>query len=170
MRRQVILSCALFLSACQANVTPQPAPTVSPSATPAPTASPVPSPTPVPVPAPSAPALNTDFKLKFQQTVRLDETLNLTFIAVVQDSRCPAGVLCIRAGDVTVRLQTQTGKDAPQPLELTFGATDDKRKAQLGAYNLSLQAVDPVKTFSNEPQTRPEDYVLTLQVQKQVQK
>jgi len=49
-------------------------------------------------------SLNSQFTLAPGQTVRIQsESMDIKFIGVTGDSRCPRGVECIWAGQVTLR-------------------------------------------------------------------
>src|SRR3990172_1978405 len=54
--------------------------------------------------------LDRDFDLKAGETARLEDSdLVMRFEAVTSDSRCPADVTCITAGDALVRLHVRGG-------------------------------------------------------------
>ena len=57
-------------------------------------------------------SLNSQVTLAPGQTARIEtESLDIKFIGVAADSRCPDGVQCIRAGDVTCDIEiTLNGK------------------------------------------------------------
>lgn len=56
---------------------------------------------------PSGPTvpLNAEFTLAVGQITTVNQAaINIRFVAVVEDSRCPADAICVRAGDAIVRL------------------------------------------------------------------
>jgi hypothetical protein len=67
----------------------------------------------------------------------------LTFAAVVADSRCPTGVTCVWAGQVTVAVEVSGAGAAQRRLELTLGPDADKAQSDLDGYRLRLLTVDP---------------------------
>lgn len=165
---------ASLCAGCQPNVsqpTPSTSPSVQPTATPIVSATPMPSssavtPTPSATPASDDAGLNTPFTLNYKQTRGISgENLALTFDALVQDSRCPSDVQCIRAGDVTVTVKAQQGNDNPTSLDLTLGAGDAKAIGKVGPYTVTFQNVQPATKISTQT-TPPESYVITLLVQK----
>ena len=94
--------------------------------------------------------LETPFWIEMDQTVsQQDGSLELTFLDVPEDSRCPVGtnIQCAWAGQVTTRLQTRLG-DAAAEVSVTFP------NSQMGIstavlydqYTLELLAVEPVPT------------------------
>ncbi|MEZ0368575.1 MAG: hypothetical protein ACAI44_05730, partial [Candidatus Sericytochromatia bacterium] len=161
---------ALSLSACSATVVTGPKPSPSPSASPSANPSPGPSATPTPGPTSSPTAnpasLDQDLRLKYRQPVQIpSEKLQISYEALIQDSRCPSDVQCVRAGDVTVKLKlSQNGSELGQP-ELTFGAGADKAIAKVGDYQVSLVKVEPESKLSTQ-HLQASDYTLTVRVSK----
>lgn len=159
-----------LLSACQVNVTPAPSPTASVSATPSTTPSPSPSATvsPTPEPSPTAPAsvgLDQTFNLQGGQSARINaEDLTIQFTRIVQDSRCPSDVQCIRAGDVTVGLTVSKGSNT-QALELTSGAAETATSAKFDDYTVKLSEVRPTSKTSTQTLSLA-DYTISLSVSK----
>jgi hypothetical protein len=92
--------------------------------------------------------LETPFWIKMDQTVsQQGGSLEVSFIDVTEDSRCPVGtnIQCVWAGQVTTRLQTQLG-DAAAEVSVTFP------NSQMGTstavlydqYTIEVLAVEPV--------------------------
>ena len=69
-------------------------------------------------------SLGTQFTLAPGQTARIDsELMTIKFIGETQDSRCPTGVECIRAGDVSCDIEiTKDGTKNPIILTDTAGS------------------------------------------------
>jgi hypothetical protein len=135
---------------------PVPSPTASaPTATPADTPSPTPGKVVVPSGRPTSTppvtgrhaALGANFTLAEGESMRVDGTdLVVTFTRVVEDSRCPTSVTCIRAGEARI-VVTVRGAGAPVALQLDSPAatsagapTNEKR---VGPYLVRLESVDP---------------------------
>jgi hypothetical protein len=111
----------------------------------------------VPDPAAAAVPLGREFTLALGQSVAVAGTdLCLTLRAVRDDSRCPADVQCMWAGDATVALEV--GGAATFDLH-TSGAL--AREATHGGYRITLVRLDPVP-HSTAPLTA--DYRATLVV------
>ena len=103
------------------------------------------------------------FTLKLGQTARVKgEGLEVKFASVAEDSRCPKGEQCIRAGSAKIRVEVARGGGEPVTLELD---TEPGRQeaAHLG-YALTLVALDPYPAANR--QAAPEDYRATLVVDK----
>lgn len=56
-----------------------------------------------------------------QQVFVKDQQLNISFDKVANDSRCPAKVQCIWAGNATVAITAMTTTSRPQTLTLSLG-------------------------------------------------
>jgi hypothetical protein len=110
---------------------------------------------------PSVPAaLDRDFRLERGETAAVGaEGLTVRFIAVVEDSRCPLGVQCVRAGEAKVQLALRApGSGGDNLILATEGG--QPRYASFATYDVHLVAL--------EPRRRPDDphppYVATLRV------
>ena len=79
---------------------------------------------------------SVDLALDVPQTV---DGMELLWTGV-EDSRCPADVTCVWAGQVTVHIRVTDGGDA-RPLELTLGAGGDAVDSE--RHRLRLTAVSP---------------------------
>jgi hypothetical protein len=104
--------------------------------------------------------LGEPFQLpRAQSAVVAGEPLSVRFATVVSDSRCPANVQCVRAGEARVRLELSLpGREVEDVILATEGA--EPRYASLGAYDVHLDGLAP------QPRTdvpRPQ-YVATLRV------
>jgi len=78
---------------------------------------------------------------------------------VVEDSRCPQGVQCIRAGEGKIRLELRTTSGQSDDVVLSTTGRQ-QRYASLGAYDVHLVALDPPRRTDV---ARPH-YVATLRV------
>ncbi|TDD82292.1 hypothetical protein [Actinomadura rubrisoli] len=94
---------------------------------------------------PADPAVKpgTAFTLAPGRTARLEGgALTVRFDDVKNDSRCPANVHCVWAGDATVTVTITAGKAAPAPRELHVTGTSAKSAAVPG-YVVSLVGLAP---------------------------
>ena len=111
--------------------------------------------------------LNQNFVLRMgQEVVVAEQKLNVKFVSVPEDSRCPKGVNCIWAGNVRVQLQvTKTGSKASK-VELSLNPRDfpDGEAANYGNYKLKLVGVDPYPIV-DQP-IKAGDYTVTLSISK----
>lgn len=103
------------------------------------------------------------FELRVGETVAVqDELLVLTFDRVSEDSRCPLGVLCIRAGDAQVELTAVRLPDHRQAVLLYAGAERRPDTATVEDFTLRLVELDPLQRMDRP--IAPSDYVATLVV------
>jgi hypothetical protein len=96
-----LLAMALWLAACDTSMDPSPRPTVHA-------------------------VLNVPFTLAAGQSAILDdEDLSVTFVRVLDDSRCPLDATCIQAGDATMSVRAELQGRGATILNLTlFGGTN----------------------------------------------
>lgn len=87
------------------------------------------------------PVMDEPFRLGVGETARVDGH-TVRFVAVAEDSRCPEGVQCIRAGEAKIRVEANS-----EPVELTIpngmmrdGETSDVR---MGALTLTVTDLTP---------------------------
>ena len=104
--------------------------------------------------------LDEPFQLpKSQTAVVASERLTVTFTNVESDSRCPANVQCVRAGEARVHFELRLpGHQQEDVILATEGA--QPRYATFGAYDIHLVSLAP------QPRTdvpRPA-YVATLRI------
>jgi hypothetical protein len=96
--------------------------------------------------------------LKLGERAAFDgERIAVTFDAVPEDSRCPKGVQCIRAGTARVRLQVVVGSDAPVPLDLEVPSS-----AVIGEWEVAVERLDPYPV--SERPTESKEYLISLGV------
>lgn len=179
----------LLLSACggssgdSASGPSVPAGPAAPAVSPTPAGTPTPSgkadrspgqqrPRPTPVPSkdsgpPTArhAALGADFALREGESIRIDgTTLVVTFTRLLEDSRCPADVTCIQAGQARIAV-TLRQNGSPSTFELvvpaTGGAEAPSNEQRLGRLVVHLESVDPSPT---QPGTRTTHPTATLRV------
>jgi hypothetical protein len=103
-------------------------------------------------------------KINLGQEVSLHiEHLAIRFNGITGDSRCPRGVLCIRAGEVTGDV-TVTHNGSASDITLTqSGLTEPPAEATYQDYKLVF-SVEPYPEAGK--QMSPEDYILNLTVEK----
>jgi hypothetical protein len=104
-------------------------------------------------------SLNEPFTLKRGASASVGgERVLVLFEQLLEDSRCPADVQCIQAGEAVVRVRTtQRGQE---PDEFDLSTNPRANTAEVGKYVLELTALDPVPLVSR--QTRPEDIRATF--------
>jgi hypothetical protein len=99
-------------------------------------------------------ASGPDFELAPGKTVQLAGTgVRVTFLEVVNDSRCPVDVVCVTAGDAEVRLAV-TGEGEDRTVSLH--TTQEPRSTTIGAVRLELTGLMP--SPRSTVTVRPQDY------------
>lgn len=110
-------------------------------------------------PTPGVP-LGREFSLKPGETVAIQGTrLTVAFESVLDDSRCPADVVCIWQGEAVLALRVSEGGQ-PSRLDLTTNAPEKG----VGSYRVRLARVEPYP-FAGKP-IEPGEYRVTLTVTK----
>lgn len=84
----------------------------------------------------------------------------LRFVDAVNDSRCPVGVQCIRAGDVTLRFVATNASGTTSDLAVRFGEGD--ATVAIGGRTLEVLDVQPAP-IAGRP-IAPGDYRATVTV------
>jgi hypothetical protein len=82
--------------------------------------------------------------------------LDVEFVRVVEDSRCPTDVTCVWAGEVKVQLATRSGGAEAVQHELTAG-----KPAAVGGLQLDVVQVQPERISTRE--IAAQEYRVTLQ-------
>lgn len=95
-------------------------------------------------------------------TVRVGQTtfingVRVTLNAVAQDSRCPANVVCIQAGSVTVNVTLQSNTDKE-----TRDIVSSQPPVAFDSYLISIGEITPAQVSGLD--IRPGDYMLTFKV------
>ncbi|HEX8693080.1 MAG TPA: hypothetical protein VF746_11710 [Longimicrobium sp.] len=118
-------------------------------------------PRPYPSTQPRVPArLGEEVALAPGQTAGVEgERLAVSFLRVAEDSRCPQGVQCVRAGEAKVELELRVD-DRVEGVVLATPV--EPRSAALGPYRVHLVRLDPLPTREGPP----ERYTATLRIEK----
>lgn len=85
--------------------------------------------------------------------------LRITPLVVTEDSRCPAGVMCIQAGRVVVQVKVESALGTSEP-SLTVG-----QSITTEAETVTLVSVSPEK-LGNPVGIQPGDYRFTFEIRK----
>jgi hypothetical protein len=87
--------------------------------------------------------LGADFALRRGQTAGITgEAVTVTFVRVAEDSRCPAGVQCIRAGEARVELRLRL--PGREPEEVLLVTPVEPRRAEYGDFDVHLVRLEPL--------------------------
>ena len=103
------------------------------------------------------------FELMFGQEASIDpEGIVIKFDSFIEDSRCPADVVCIQQGQATIGVSVKVGGADAGLQALTIGADESKSVATFGQYSVKLTDLQPYPIST--VQIDIEDYVATLVV------
>lgn len=117
------------------------------------------------------PALGTPFDLKINQSALIEsENIEVKFLKVLEDSRCPTNVSCVWSGQLIAEVAvTKNGKPVGTFALNNIEAIRNKDKKVFEDYALTLVKVEPGRIYSNFgtpnstiTDTKPEDYVLSF--------
>lgn len=117
------------------------------------------------------PALGTPFDLKINQSALIEsENIEVKFLRVLEDSRCPTNVNCVWSGQLIAEVAvTKNGKPVGTFDLNNIEAIRNKDKKVFEDYALTLVKVEPGRIYANfgTPNstindTKPEDYVLSF--------
>lgn len=119
----------------------------------------------IPRPGQAGPGLGEPFELRFGHSARLgDGSIEVAFLAVKEDSRCPIGATCMWEGQCTVVLSLTPEGGEGQKVDLTARAGHaELAVAEVLGYRVELHDVKPYPR-AGTPQAPHEQYVVTLEV------
>jgi len=107
--------------------------------------------------------LNKQFQLKINQTAFIEsEDIEVKFLDVKEDSRCPSDVVCVWAGRVAVLLNTSI-RDQASSITLVKGPGSEDIE-YFDGYSIRLISVEPYPATTKRIQ--PSDYTATFIVSK----
>lgn len=110
-------------------------------------------------PQPQQASAGAEFELPLGAAARVGSGPEVTFVEVIEDSRCPIDAVCIQAGRATVRL---TVDHAGRRHELELSTRDGAVADSVGGHEVRLVALLPPPRAA-EP-TAPDSYRVTLLV------
>ena len=86
--------------------------------------------------------------------------INVKFISLVEDSRCPVGVNCVWAGNAKIKVQISEGKNAGETFEINtnIGA----KGATFGSYAVTLIELTPAPQADSK--TAANSYTATFSI------
>ena len=114
------------------------------------------------VPTRQAP-LNQEFIMKVgEDVVFKGEDLEIRFLSVVEDSRCPKGEQCISEGNGKIELQLK--RSQKQPVIVELNTSSGTKKANYDGYEVKIVGLEPYPKMGGS--IKPADYVVTVLVSK----
>jgi hypothetical protein len=110
--------------------------------------------------------LAREFKLRVGQRAAVEgEGLRIRFASVANDSRCPADVTCVWAGNAEVLIEAESG-GSREGLKLnTHGGAKFPKESRHKQYSVGLVALSPHPRTDRK--TKATGYVATLVIRKQ---
>ncbi|MBE7471065.1 MAG: hypothetical protein DPW09_05235 [Anaerolineae bacterium] len=109
-------------------------------------------------------SLNQPFSLALNQTVRLKEAgFTLTFLEVLEDSRCPKLVNCFWSGQARIAVWVQGEQAEAEQFELNTNPALKQDVVSYAGYTIRLIGIDPYPEDPDQP-IPPEAYRATLLV------
>ena len=107
---------------------------------------------------------NQEFTINYGQTLFVkDSNLQLKFVSIGEDSRCPQGAQCIRAGNAAVNLEvSQTDKNS---VNITLNTNEEPKAEVYQQFTIKLTSLKPIPKDGVDIKT--EDYSATLKVCRQ---
>jgi hypothetical protein len=100
------------------------------------------------------------FDLRIGESAVTTDDIRIAFDAVRSDSRCPADVNCIRAGEAVIALTLSRVGELPVGRELE--TTPERSSTTFLNFTITLSSLQPYPR--SDRQTRSEDYVATFVV------
>ena len=79
-------------------------------------------------------------KINEQKTVAKTK-LQIKFVELVEDSRCPTDAQCIQAGSARIKIEVKNGKGAAKTFELAIGAKPES--IAFAGYTIKLTDLNP---------------------------
>lgn len=117
----------------------------------------------------TAPNIDQPFWIPVGQTVELEvdgSKYTITFVEVIEDSRCPKGAQCIVAGNVGVKLSVS--KDGGEPVEVVLSRGDvgeTQPTVQIEGISISFSSLAPLASVGEavDPATYQLELLIVLQ-------
>lgn len=109
---------------------------------------------------------NQEVTLKYNQTIEVKaEKLKIKFVSVTEDSRCPQGDQCIRAGNGSIKLDVTIANGKPASVTLNTAGEPQEVIYQ----GLAIRLVDLQPYPRSGVDINRDNYVITLKIYKQTQ-
>lgn len=104
-----------------------------------------------------------EFDLAIDQQSRVGEVVNVAFVDVIGDSRCPVDAVCVWEGDAEISLEVQVTGERKKLVTLHTHRSQPTERIVDG-YRIRLVDLRPLPTTAGLPDRS--DYVATLVVEK----
>lgn len=108
-------------------------------------------------------ALDENFDIGLNQKAVIEENdIEITFLKVLEDGRCPKGAQCVWEGNGRVQILVRVNGSAPEIMELN--TTLEPKRAWAGDFGIRLLDLQPYPEVGNT--ITPENYSIRLIVEK----
>ena len=94
-------------------------------------------------PIASSPVRDTTVVLQYGSSNQLSSDLRISFAEVIEDSRCPASVVCAWQGNGAIRLDVTTGGGTQSAKLNTAGGPAFPREASIAGFTFTLIELEP---------------------------
>ncbi|NEO03391.1 MAG: hypothetical protein F6K50_51250 [Moorea sp. SIO3I7] len=92
--------------------------------------------------------------------------MQVKVLDIVEDSRCPADVVCVQPGQVTIAFEVVKENSQPEEVELTLRAAQENLAVRnFDGYSMTLKNVEPLP-ITNQEKIIQSDYIVTIVVSK----
>lgn len=112
--------------------------------------------------APDTPRRDTTVTLQFGDSGPVNSDLRISFVDLVEDSRCPTSVTCVWQGNGAVRIEITTDRGTQSVTLNTAGGVGFPRDAVVSGYSFTLVQLDPQRQ-TTDPIPR-QQYRATIRV------
>jgi len=103
--------------------------------------------------------------INFGETKSICDNLEISFISVVNESRCPDNVQCVWAGELEVELSLIEELDQVSLLTLKLaGLEEESESVEFNNVRYKLMKGDPCPSIGNA-EINEEDYILVITVE-----
>jgi len=104
--------------------------------------------------------LGEEFQLKIGEKALIDDAeMTITFIRVIEDTRCPVNVYCFWAGRVIVELSFRKKDRDMDRVNLTIPGDEEK---EFNGYVIRLLRVEPRREYPDKMKIPYSEYKITL--------
>jgi hypothetical protein len=108
-------------------------------------------------------SLNTSFQLRINQTGIVEPAnINITFLNITEDSRCPEGTVCVWPGQVKALFRLDTQQSQGNLFNLTLNSNETQSEKNITGYSVKLFSIDPYPESSKR--TSINRYEATLSI------
>lgn len=113
----------------------------------------------------SSPRLDEPVRIELGSKVQFQDGPGLTFLSVLEDSRCPPGAMCIWEGRAVIRMRIEPLNAEPEEFTLTLHAGHpDQAETKVGSFSIALHALESVSQSLAPGQQM--QYVATVMVRR----